>query len=129
VATTPPGGASHPDTLYARLGGEAGVRRMLVAFYGRILADPEIAPFFTHTSMDKLLHMQNEFFNTALDGPHEYTGGDLARVHANRGIGIRHFTTFVQHLVTTLREVGVKEDDVHDVVYRVSTLRRSVTGK
>lgn len=102
---------------------------MLLAFYARILADKELEPFFRKTPMDKLVHMQQEFFGAALDGPHEYTGGDLARVHADRGIGIRHFTLFQQHLVTTLREVHVKEDDIREVVHRISALRRDVTGK
>ena len=32
-------------SLYQRLGGEAGVKKLLVAFYGKVLADPTLKPF------------------------------------------------------------------------------------
>ena len=38
-------------------------------------------------NLQSLSLLQHEYFGAALDGPHEYGGGDLARVHAGRGIG------------------------------------------
>ena len=37
-------------TLYERLGGESGIESIVLAFYARILADPELGPFFRHAS-------------------------------------------------------------------------------
>ena len=115
-------------TLHQRLGGEAGVKKLLVAFYGKVLADPTLKPFFVGVSMDKLLRMQEEFFGAALDGPHHYTGRQLTEVHAGRGITARHFHHFVQQLLETLREAGVSADDIRDVVRRVNAVRGDVVG-
>ncbi len=113
-------------TLYQRLGGEHGVKNLLVAFYGKVLADPELKPFFIRTSMDKLLRMQEEFFGTALEGPHTNTGRRLKDAHAGLGITPVHFHRFTQHLLATLHEVGVEKDDLHDVVRRVQALRNDI---
>jgi hemoglobin len=115
-------------TLYQRLGGESGVRNLLVAFYGKVLADPELKPFFIRATMDKLLLMQQEFFGAALDGPHHYSGRRLKDIHAGRGITVMHFHRFLQHLLDTLKEVGVNADDIRDVARRVTTLRNDIIG-
>ena len=39
------------------------------AFYGRVLADDELAGFFTGTNMARLKGKQVEFFAAALGGP------------------------------------------------------------
>jgi hemoglobin len=113
-------------TLYQRLGGEPGVKRLLVAFYGKVLADPELKPFFIRTSMEKLLRMQEEFFGAALDGPHHDSGRRLKEVHAGRGITVMHFHRFLQHLLDTLKEVGVGVDDMRDVARRVTAIRNDI---
>lgn len=115
-------------TLYQRLGGEAGVKKLLVAFYGKVLADPVLKPFFIEASMDKLLRMQEEFFAAALDGPHRSTGRQLKEVHAGLGITAKHFHGFLQHLLETLHEAGAQPDDIRDVVQRVRAIRSDVVG-
>lgn len=120
--------ADATPTLYGRLGGAVGVKKLLVAFYGKVLDDPVLKPFFVPISMDKLLRMQEEFFGTALDGPHHYTGRNLRAVHAGLGIKAVHFHHFLQHLLETLQEAGVSPDDIHDVSRRVTAVRRDVIG-
>ena len=118
--------AAPSPSLYERLGGAEGVRHLLVAFYGRVLGDPLLAPFFEETKMARLVAMQEEFFATALGGPHIYTGVELTRIHAGLGIHARHFATFCQHLGTTLQAAGLGEDDVHAVMDRILALRKDV---
>jgi hemoglobin len=57
------------QTLFERVGGEQTIRELIHEFYDRVVADPELKPFFINTSMDKLRRMQREFFSAALDGP------------------------------------------------------------
>ena len=54
------------------------VAEVVEDFYTRILADPELKPFFRNTSIDKLHSMQREFFGAALDGPFTYSGKSLS---------------------------------------------------
>ena len=115
-------------TLYERLGGEAGIATIIDQFYDRVLHDPELAPFFLHTSMEKLLRMQREFFGAALEGPQTYSGLDLTHAHSGRGITTPHFTRFVRHLLETLETFGVSPKDVNAVVSRIAMYADDITG-
>lgn len=120
---------SHDQTLFERIGGEAAVEQLIDAFYDRVLADPELAPFFRKTSTDKLRRMQREFFAAALDGPILYTGRPISAAHAGRGIETRHVARFVDHLLDTLRDREIDEDDVQDIVSRINTYVDELTGQ
>ena len=118
--------ASDDSTLYHRLGGEPGISKLLMDFYGHVLGDPELAPFFSNVAMEKLVAMQQELFSFALGGPHTYSGKPLKEVHAGRGITLRHFQHFREHLLTTLKDAGVAIDDIHEVVRHVTAMKKDV---
>ena len=115
-------------TLFERLGGEAAIAELIHDFYDRVLADPELKPFFKHTSIDKLRRMQREFFSAALDGPINYTGRPLSHVHHGRGITKHHFALYVNHLLDTLRDCGINEQDVNEIIGRINTYADEITG-
>ena len=116
------------ESLYERIGGAGRVEAMTSSFYERVLADPELAPFFENSSMDSLRSMQHEFFAAALDGPITYTGMPLSEAHAKRGIGVRHFGRFMQHLLDSLESEGLNDREVRDVIERISTFRDEIIG-
>jgi len=118
--------ASDDSTLYHRLGGEPGISKLLMDFYGHILDDKELAGFFENVEMEKLISMQKELFSSALGGPHTYTGKPLKEVHANRGITLHHFQRFREHLLSTLQDAGVPVEDIQEVVRRVTAMRKDV---
>ena len=72
------------ETLFDRIGGDQAIAELIHQFYDRVVADPELKPFFTHSSMEKIRRMQREFFSAALDGPISYTGKPLGHVHHGR---------------------------------------------
>jgi len=115
-------------TLYERVGGDQTVRDLIDGFYDRVLADPELKPFFKTTSRDKLSRMQSEFFSAALDGPITYTGRPLSHVHHGRGITKHHFALYVGHLLDTLRNQGINDQDVQDIIGRINTYAGEITG-
>ena len=115
-------------TLFERIGGEQMIAEVIDEFYDRVLADPDLKPFFRNTSMDKLRRMQREFFSAALDGPITYTGKPLSHVHHGRGITKHHFTLYVNHLLDTLRYRGINDQDVTDIIGRISTYANEITG-
>lgn len=115
-------------TLYDRIGGEATVARLMDSFYERVLADPELVLFFAGVSMQKVRSMQKLFFCAALDGPFEYAGRPLAAVHHGRGIRPPHLARFVGHLLATLRDLGLDEHDVLDIVSRIEIYSDEITG-
>ena len=119
---------SNNESLYARLGGEAGVSKLLMDFYGHVLDDKELFKFFENVEMDKLVNMQKELFSYSLGGPHTYSGRPLREVHAGLGITLHHFQRFREHLLSTLQDAGVDADDIHEVVHRVTSMRKDIVG-
>ena len=116
------------QTLFESVGGEQVIAELIDEFYDRVLVDPELKPFFKDTSVDKLRRMQREFFSAALDGPITYTGRPLSHVHHGRGITKHHLARYVDHLIDTLRGRGINDQDVQDIIGRISTYANEITG-
>ena len=116
------------QTLFERVGGEQAINELIHEFYDRVIADPELKPFFKNTSMDKLRRMQREFFSVALDGPITYTGRPLSYVHHGRDITKHHFALYFGHLIDTLQGRGINEQDVQDIIGRIRTYAQDITG-
>ena len=116
------------QTLFERVGGEQVIGELIHEFYDRIIADPELKPFFRKASIDKLRRMQLEFFSAALDGPISYTGKPLSHVHHGRGITMHHFALYVAHLLDTLRDLKISDQDVQEIIGRINTYADEITG-
>ena len=115
-------------SLYERVGGEAAVNVAVERFYVRVLADPILASFFRDIDMSRLKSHQFAFLSQALGGPQRYTGAAMSRAHSRLRIEQRHFDAVAEHLVETLRELGVEEDTVQDVVAAVGPLAAQIVN-
>lgn len=104
------------------------ITALIPAFYVRVLADPELAPFFKHTELEKLHAMQREFFVMATGGPIQYSGRPLAHTHHGRGITQQHFARFTGHLVETLLDLDVTQDEADEVIERINAMTNEVVG-
>ena len=116
------------QTLFERVGGEQTISDLIHEFYDRVLADPELKPFFENASMGKLRRMQREFFSAALDGPITYSGRPLSHVHHGRGITKHHFALYVGHLIDTLQDQGINDQDAQEIIGRINTYADEITG-
>lgn len=116
-------------TLYEQIGGEKMIDALVVTFYTKVFADPDLAPFFKTTPVERLHSMQKQFFTMATGGPPvEYNGRSLAHAHHGHGITAHHFARFTSHLLQTLLALGVTQADADQVVERVNVLANEVTG-
>jgi hemoglobin len=118
-------------SLYERLGGEEAVSAAVGIFYGKIVADAELAPFFAGIDVDRLIKKQIAFMTMAFGGPHNYSGRDLRSAHAPlvaRGLADRHFDAVATHLQAALHELNVPEDLVVEVLGLVGGTRKDVLG-
>lgn len=80
------------STIFDQIGGYEALEVVVADFYDRVLADDELAGFFTGTNMPKLKGKQVEFFAAALGGPEPYTGAPMRQVHQ----GPRHHRASLQ---------------------------------
>ena len=120
--------AKEQPTLYEKIGGEKTIEKLVTKFYEKVLADPQLAPFFKHTSMEKLVRMQKEFFTSALDGPQKYFGMTMQKAHHGRGIKLLHFNLFSLHLMETLKDLDISDTEVQEVIARINLRVNEVTG-
>jgi hemoglobin len=113
---------SKEQSLYERIGGAAAVDQLVDDFYGRVLADAELRPFFRDASVDQLKRMQKEFFAAALDWPVITSDIDLAGIHQGLGITRKYLTRFVNHLIAELDERSqIKPRDAMSIIYHIGT--------
>lgn len=114
-------------TLYDEIGSE-NIEKLVVAFYQNVLADPLLKPFFKDSKIENLKKMQIAFFTIALGGPEPEQEISLYEVHRGRGIERKHLTRFTEHLLSTLREVGIEEERAIKVYERIATYADEVLG-
>ncbi len=117
------------QTLYEKIGGGQNIKKLVTAFYQRVLNDPLLSPFFANTSIEKLQNMQVTFFTIALGGPEPGKMPSLTEVHRGRGIESKHLVRFTELLVETLGEIGIEPDDAKKVYERIATYSNSVLGE
>ena len=99
-------------SLYQRLGQEVGIRTAVDDFYVRVVSDPQLAHFFEGIDLPRLRRHQTALLSQVTGGPVEYSGRDLAAGHAGLDIAPADFDRVVGHLVATLTELGVSEEDI-----------------
>ena len=116
------------QTLYEKIGGHPAIEKLVNAFYKNVLSDPLLFPFFENSSLEKLRKMQETFFAVALGGPEPDTKISLFEAHQGRGIERKHLTRFTEHLITTLREMGVAELEAQQIYQRIGTYADDVLG-
>ncbi|MCV7159609.1 group I truncated hemoglobin [Mycolicibacterium brisbanense] len=109
-------------SIYDQIGGGEALEAVVDDFYVRVLADDQLAGFFTGTNMARLKGKQVEFFAAALGGPVEYTGAPMRQVHQGRGITMRHFDLVASHLADSLSAAGVSEPVVDQIVGAIAPL-------
>src|SRR6202167_166071 len=116
------------STIYEAIGGGTALVAVVDDFYGRVLADPDLAGFFAGTNMTRLKGRQVEFFAAALGGPLPYTRASIRDAHRGRGIGQRHFDLVAGHLVGALGAAGVPDPTVAKLVGAIAPLAGEIVS-
>src|SRR5215813_2775594 len=88
--------------LYQAIGGRPALVAAVDGLYGRLLADPELAPFFPGGVGERHRRYVVTMLAEALGGPYRYRGPALADSHRHLGIIGAQFDRTAAHLVATL---------------------------
>ena len=119
-------------SIYERIGGEASVNAAVDIFYRKVLNDHRINRFFDNVDMETQVAKQKAFLTMAFGGPHNYTGEDMRKGHAQlvkAGLNDSHFDAVVENLGATLIELNVPQDIINEIVVICETTRNDVLGK
>lgn len=120
-------------SLYERLGGEAALNAAVDLFYQKILADNQVSHFFDGTDMTKQHLKQKKFLAFAFGGPNKYDGIGLRKAHKklvqDKGLSDNHFDLVINHLASTLEELGVAKSDIQEVAEVANSVRGDVLNR
>jgi hemoglobin len=118
--------------LYDDIGGAATVRAALDAFYPRVLADPQLSPFFLGVDIDRLKTAQERFLAMALGGPNGYSGPGLADVHRRtrqRGMNDEVFDRFLVVFARVLVDLNVAHRKIHECLAVFEDARSQILNR
>ncbi|HEX4444085.1 MAG TPA: group 1 truncated hemoglobin [Galbitalea sp.] len=102
------------------------VSRGVTLFVGRMTGDPKLAWAFEGFDQAGLQRHAFAFVVAALGGPDLYLGRGMREVHASLKLRNEHFDTAVDHLLESLREVGISDGVTSDLAARLEPLRRQI---
>ena len=114
------------SSTYARLGGHDAVKLAVEQLFDRLIADPELAPYFADKDVGRHARHVRPFIAAALGGPELYRGRDMVTAHAGLGITDAHFDRTVGHIVAVFRGLGVDPELIGEVGATLEPLRAAV---
>jgi hemoglobin len=126
VTVTTDTSAAEEISVYQAIGGRAALAAAVDDFFGRLLADPVLGPFFPGGVGPRHRAYLVTILGEALGGPERYRGRDIAAAHRGLGITDTHFDQAAAHLYATLDGLGVPRYLSDQIVGIVAGLRPAV---
>jgi hemoglobin len=121
------GDATTPGTanLYQRLGSEAGIKKVMTDFVGRVVMDPKINGYFLNAKVDgnRLIQCLVLQVGSLTGGPQTYPSmgcRDMKSSHAGLKISMNDFSDLAGHLVSALQAAKVPQADINTIVKAVT---------
>ncbi|MBL1065405.1 group 1 truncated hemoglobin [Streptomyces sp. 7-21] len=126
--THPSTADQHTDsgTLFEQLGGDDAVAAVVDSFYGKVLADESLQPYFDGVDLERLKTHQRRFIGQALGSTRPYSGRSMRKAHGHLGISDADFDRVVTHLAAALTEAGVDTDTIGVIADKLAPLRADI---
>lgn len=117
------------SNLYERLGGQDAIGKVVDVFYEKVLADETVSHFFKDTDMEKQRRHQSLFISWVIGGPNQYSGQSMEVAHRGMNLNDEHFQAIATHLESSLREFGVSDRDINEVLEKLSSMKDDILYK
>lgn len=116
-------------SLYEQLGGESSLTAVVDAFYEKVTNDSELEHFFREVNMKRQrLHMKN-FLTEVLGGPKNSRDVDMKAAHSHLDIYEADFNRVAGHLLSTLQQFKVKEEQIGEVMGAVGGFKDAIVNR
>lgn len=114
------GGRAMAQTIFERCGGFASVRKIVSAFYDKVLDSPVLQKHFAGIDMRTLLDHQTKFIAYIMGDPASYSDEALRKAHAHLGITASEFGEMARLLGNTLEEFDLDSAAVEHVMKEIA---------
>lgn len=114
------------NTIYDRIGGADAINAAVDLFYRKVLGDDRVNPHFEGVNIGRLKAHQRAMITAVAGGPNSYKGRSMAEAHRGLDITNEAFDIVVGHLVATLQELDVPQDEIDRIAPPVLELRSDI---
>lgn len=115
-------------TLYADLGAQPGLVRIVDGLLDRALADARIKHTFEDTNVPRLKRLLVDQLCEITGGPCRYTGRDMVASHADLGLSARHFNALVEDLQDAMDAEGIPFRTQNRLLALLAPMHRDMVG-
>jgi len=95
------------DTLYADMGGKAGMDHLVEVSADKYLADHRIKDIFSESNMDRVRAELKDQFCMIADGPCTYTGHSMEAAHKGLHLTNANFNALVEDLQDAMAQCDI----------------------
>ncbi len=120
------GDGAPQTTVYERIGGGDAIRAAVDLFYRKVLADERVNHHFERVNLPRLKAHQRAMITAVAGGPNTYSGASMRDAHDHLEITNGEFDVVVGHLVETLQELGVPQEEIDRLAPPVLELRGDI---
>jgi hemoglobin len=114
-------------SLFTRLGGEVGLRRLIDMLYQRLLADDYLGEYFMGVDIDRVKALQLAFLRKTFgDDGAVYTGRPLHAAHQGQMITEQAFDQFIDTFAQVAGDLGVDAGARDEAIAALRSMRASV---
>lgn len=116
-------------SMFERCGGFTTVRKVVAAFYDKVLDSPSLSRHFANVDMRALIDHQTKFITYVMGGPASFPDSQIERVHAQLGVTRAEFGEMMAALEATLVEFDMEPVDIEHVRREVGRRERLVVAE
>ena len=116
------------NSLFERIGGYEVIYATVDLFYTKILSDNTINFFFKDLDITSHKFKMRSFLSYAFGAPTEYEGKNLLDAHGHLLISEANFDTVSNHLLATLRELQIAQNEINEIMQIVAGTRNDILG-
>ncbi len=102
-------------TVFERCGGFASVRKVISAFYDKILDSTTLSGYFASVDMRRLIDHQTKFVSSIMGGPASFSDDAVRRAHAKLGLSHEDLLEMGGLLRETLEDFDFEKADIEHV--------------
>ena len=117
------------DTLFADMGGQAGIDRLVEASVDAYLADPRIKAIFDESNMDRVRAEFKVQFCQVAGGPCEYKGHDMTAAHKGLHLTNADFNAVVEDLQDAMNKIDLPFATQNRFLARLAPMQHQVVSK